>query len=62
VIQGLIFGVSHGYQGPTYMVIISVYGCLFGLLALWRRSLRPGMLAHFFQDGGIGLVARHLVK
>jgi uncharacterized protein len=61
-IQGLIFGVSHGYQGPKYMVIIFVYGCLFGLLASWRRSLRPGMCAHFFQDGGIGLLARHLVK
>jgi uncharacterized protein len=62
VIQGIIFGISHGYQGTKYMVIISVYGCLFGLMASWRHSLRPGMFAHFFQDGGIGLLARHLIK
>jgi uncharacterized protein len=62
VIQGVIFGISHGYQGPKYMLIIAVYGCLFGVLAGWRSSLRPGMLAHFFQDGGIGLLARHLTK
>ena len=62
VLQGIIFGVSHGYQGWKFMVLISVYGILFGLLAYWRRSLRPGMLTHFLQDGIGGLVARHLLR
>jgi hypothetical protein len=32
------------------MVVITVFGCLFGLLAQWRQSLRPGMIGHFLQD------------
>jgi uncharacterized membrane protein len=45
------------------VVIIAVYGCMFGLMALWRQSLRPGMIAHFVQDavGGL-LLARSLAK
>lgn len=60
VLQGITFGASHGYQGWKYMVIIAVFGIMFGLLAQWRRSLRPGMLAHFLQDGVGALLARHL--
>ena len=33
VAQGIIFGASHGYEGPQRMVLIAVYGCMFGLLA-----------------------------
>ncbi|PYX56542.1 MAG: hypothetical protein DMG73_15220 [Acidobacteria bacterium] len=62
VIQGIVFGIAHGYQGPKYMFIIAVYGCLFGLLAQWRHSLRPAMIAHFLQDGIFGIVARHFLK
>ena len=58
VIQGIAFGASHGYQGPKFMFIIAVYGCLFGLLANWRRSLRPGMMAHFLQDSVLGLARK----
>jgi CAAX protease family protein len=57
VIQGVIFGAAHGYQGLKYMLIISVFGCLFGIMAYWRGSLLPGMMAHFLQDGVIGLLA-----
>ncbi len=62
VIQGIVFGIAHGYQGPKYMFIIAVYGCLFGLLAQWRQSLRPGINAHFLQDGIFAIVARHFLK
>lgn len=58
VLQGIVFGASHGYQGWKYMLSISVFGIMFGILALWRRSLRPGMIAHFLQDGLGGLLAR----
>lgn len=27
-----------------------IYGTLFGAVAAWRRSLRPGMLAHAWSD------------
>ena len=56
VLQGIVFGVAHAYQGSTQILIISVYGCMFGSLAYWRKSLRPGMAAHFIQDAVGGLV------
>jgi len=62
LLQGVVFGACHGYQGPKSMFTITVYGCLFGLLALRRRSLRPGMITHFIQDGAGGLLAREVLK
>ncbi len=62
VLQGIIFGASHGYQGPKYMLIIVVYGVLFGVLAQWRHSLRPGMFAHFLQDFTTGVLAGRFLK
>jgi membrane protease YdiL (CAAX protease family) len=63
MIQGILFGVSHAYQGSGMILMISVTGCLFGLLASWRRSLRPGMIAHFLQDGVGGLLlAKYALK
>ena len=55
VLQAIVFGLSHGYQGWNLMLLISIYGVCFGLFAHWRRSLRPGMLAHALQDtlGGL---------
>jgi hypothetical protein len=50
VLQSLLFGISHGYQGIEACVKIALYGSLFGLLALWRKSLRPGMMAHAWSD------------
>jgi uncharacterized protein len=58
VLQAIVFGAGHAYQGPRLMGVIAVYGCLFGLLALWRRSLRPGMIAHFLQDSLVVLLGR----
>ncbi len=62
VLQGIVFGASHGYQGWKYMLLIAVFGVMFGLLAYWRRSLRPGMIVHFLQDGVGALIARHLLR
>jgi membrane protease YdiL (CAAX protease family) len=31
-------------------VKIAIFGMLYGLLALWRGSLRPGMIAHAGSD------------
>ncbi len=61
-LQGIAFGAGHGYQGWKFMLVIAVFGVMFGLLAHWRRSLRPGMLAHFVQDGIGGLVAPHFLR
>jgi membrane protease YdiL (CAAX protease family) len=50
LIQAIIFGASHGYQGAKSMSLIAIYGVMFGLLAWWRKSLVPGMLAHAWTD------------
>ena len=61
VLQGIAFGAAHGYQGWKLMLSIAVFGTTLGLLAQWRRSLRPGMIAHFVQDAMGGLLARYLM-
>ncbi len=38
------------------MAVLAGVGILYGLLAHWRRSLRPSMIAHFLMNA-IGLVA-----
>jgi membrane protease YdiL (CAAX protease family) len=61
VIQGVAFGLAHGYQARS-MVAIMIYGWLVGLLAFWRKSLRPGMFSHALQDGVVGLLAFFFMK
>ncbi len=62
VLQALVFGAAHSYQGVRGMITIGVYGALFGVLAVHRKSLRPGMIQHFMQDSFAGLVAGFLLK
>lgn len=50
VLQAVVFGAGHGYEGTRRMLLIFVYGLMFGLLARWRRSLLPGMIAHAWHD------------
>jgi membrane protease YdiL (CAAX protease family) len=60
VIQGIIFGAAHAYQGLKLVLTIVVLGSLIGWLAQWRKSTRPGMISHFLQDAIGGLVlGRH---
>ncbi len=54
VLQALIFGGSHAYEGGRRMLLIAIYGAMFGVLARWRRSLRPGMIGHALHDGWTG--------
>jgi membrane protease YdiL (CAAX protease family) len=66
VFSALLFGAAHGYQGIRNMVLLSLFGTLFGLLAVFRRNLRAGMFAHAWHDFAIGLLLafakwRHLI-
>jgi membrane protease YdiL (CAAX protease family) len=66
VFSALLFGAAHGYQGARNMVLLVVFGALFSVLALLRRSLRPGMFAHSWHDLITGLTlaalkAHHIV-
>jgi membrane protease YdiL (CAAX protease family) len=56
LLQGVVFGLAHGFYGKA-MLAIMLQGWLLGLLAYWRKSLRPGMLAHWLQDSIGGIVA-----
>jgi CAAX protease family protein len=60
LLSAAVFGASHGYEGPGRMILIGVYGLMFGLLAWWRKSLRPGMIAHAWHDAFSGAVLRTL--
>ena len=60
VVSAIVFGASHGYEGPARMFLIAIYGLMFGLLAWWRKSLRPGMIAHAWHDSLSGAVLRML--
>ena len=44
------FGAAHAYQGWRHAVPIALLGAMLGGLAFWRKSLRPGMIAHATQD------------
>ncbi|MFZ0392835.1 MAG: type II CAAX endopeptidase family protein [Terracidiphilus sp.] len=61
VFSAILFGMAHGYQGARNMVLLSIFGALFSLLAIFRRSLRAGMIAHAWQDliAGLGLALLH---
>jgi membrane protease YdiL (CAAX protease family) len=50
ILQAILFGISHGYQGLRAIIMIILFGFLFGILALWRKSLRPGMILHAWSD------------
>ncbi len=64
VFQALVFGMAHMYQGVKGVITISIYGAMFGILAVIKKSLRPGMIQHASQGifssiiGGV-LARRH---
>ena len=57
-LSALVFGGAHGYEGIAGIVLIAAYGAMFGVLALLRRGLRTGMIAHAWHDSisGVALV------
>jgi membrane protease YdiL (CAAX protease family) len=64
--SALLFGAAHGYQGLRNMVLLSIFGTLFSLLAVFRRNLRVGIFAHASHDFAVGLLltflkSRHLI-
>jgi membrane protease YdiL (CAAX protease family) len=54
-LSAAVFGVSHAYQGLGHAIQIGLLGTMSGILAHWRKSVRPGMFAHTLQDilGGL---------
>lgn len=62
VLQSIAFAVGHAYQGWKFVLLIAVLAAMLGLLAHWRRSLRPAMIAHALQDGISGIVAAQVLR
>jgi membrane protease YdiL (CAAX protease family) len=58
LLSAAAFGGAHAYQGLRQAVQIGVLGAMAGLLAYWRRSVRPGMIAHALQDT-LAVFVRH---
>ncbi|HEY2572679.1 MAG TPA: CPBP family intramembrane glutamic endopeptidase, partial [Verrucomicrobiaceae bacterium] len=58
--SAIFFGAAHGYQGARNMILLAVFGALFSFLALFRRSLRPGIFAHSWHDLLAGLALAFL--
>jgi CAAX protease family protein len=62
LVSGAFFGACHTYQGTKHAIAIAVQGILFGILASWRRSLKPGMISHAVQDSIGGIVLSRMVN
>ena len=62
VLSAIVFGLGHGYEGAKRMLLIAVYGLMFGILAHFRKSLRPGMMAHTWHDGFTGAMLYFVSK
>ncbi len=56
--QALLFGLSHAYQGAKQVIVITPLGVVYGVLPLWRKSLRPNIIAHAWSDVFSGLLSR----
>ncbi len=57
LLSAAAFGTAHAYQGFRMVILIGLYGAMFGILAHWRTSVRPGMIAHAWQDYLSGVLA-----
>ena len=57
LLSGAAFGAAHAYQGSRMAILIGLYGAMFGILAYWRGSVRPGMIAHAWNDSLNGVLA-----
>jgi len=55
-LQVIIFTQGHFYQGWIRLVPVLLIGSLLTIVALWRRSLIPGMIAHGFGDGLVAFI------
>ncbi len=60
IASAVVFGACHIYQGVKPAIVITVYGLMFGILAQWRKSLRPGMMAHALHDAVSGIAVGFL--
>jgi hypothetical protein len=56
LLQGVAFGLAHLVLPIEMLVSVSLLGLLLGALAVWQKSLIPGMILHA-GTGLLGMVA-----
>jgi membrane protease YdiL (CAAX protease family) len=54
LLQAVVFGITHGYQGWKNVVVITALGILYGMLAAWRRNIRVNIISHAWSDAWEG--------
>jgi len=58
ILQAIVFGAAHAYQGVNAAENTAAYGLALGALALWRGDVRPGIVAHAWSDIFGGVLSR----
>ena len=58
VLQGLVFGFGHSYQGTKQAILICLLGILYGAYAAWRKNLRSNVMVHAWTDVWNGWLSR----
>ena len=55
LVQVALFTQRHLYHGVTRLLPVLIIGTLLTIVALWRKSLIPGIIAHGWGDGLVAL-------
>ena len=55
IASAIVFGAGHLYEGWERMIIIGVLGAILGTVSVLRKSLRPAIIAHTWQDAIAGI-------
>lgn len=55
ILSAMVFSLGHLYEGVAKAALIGIFGVMFGILAAWRKNLRPGIMAHVWHDVFSGL-------
>ncbi len=61
LLQAVIFGCLHLYQGWRNAIALTVFGLLLGLVAEWRKTLWAPVIAHSWNDAVSGILLRLMV-
>jgi membrane protease YdiL (CAAX protease family) len=58
VVQAIVFGIGHVYEGLTSVSAIVLHGLVLGIVAQWRGNIRAGIVEHAGWDilAGFGLI------
>jgi membrane protease YdiL (CAAX protease family) len=57
LVQAVVFGIGHVPLGMALMLSVSLLALFLGALALWQKSLVPGMIAHTSLSVFAGLIS-----